>query len=266
MTILLLQSGPGRAGASATSAEVAQFLARTSGLDTTHTNAYTALINGLVADGVWAKLDALYVFATQDTTNALLNLVSTNYTPTVVVTPTFTADRGYNGTDSGSSLLNTNFNPVTASSPKFTQNSAHLSGWSVTDLGSGAQGIIGNASGASTSVLYPVNAGNTLYRINHTSQLSAANTSSAGFFLGNRSDANSIQGYKNGASVGTTTSATSAALLNDNMGVVGNRVDFNNFGSKYQTAAASIGSSLTATEATNFYNRLRTYMTAMGVP
>jgi hypothetical protein len=29
---------------------------------------------------------------------------------------------------------------------------------------------------------------------------------------------------------------------------------------------ASIGSSLSSTDVTNFYNRLRTYMTAVGVP
>jgi len=33
-----------------------------------------------------------------------------------------------------------------------------------------------------------------------------------------------------------------------------------------QIAAASIGSSLNSTEAGNFYTRLRTYMTAVGVP
>ena len=34
----------------------------------------------------------------------------------------------------------------------------------------------------------------------------------------------------------------------------------------HQVAATSIGSSLNSTEATAFYNRLRTYMTAVGVP
>jgi len=40
----------------------------------------------------------------------------------------------------------------------------------------------------------------------------------------------------------------------------------NHFGSNIQAAMASIGSSLSSTDATNFYNRLRTYMTAVGVP
>ena len=42
------------------------------------------LIDGLVSDGVWAKLDALYVLAQQNQTDALLNLIGTSYglTPT----------------------------------------------------------------------------------------------------------------------------------------------------------------------------------------
>jgi hypothetical protein len=46
------------------------FLARTSGLSGTETLAYKALINGLVADGVWSLLDALWIFATNTTLTA----------------------------------------------------------------------------------------------------------------------------------------------------------------------------------------------------
>jgi hypothetical protein len=49
------------------------FLARTSGLDTTHKTAYDTLICGLVTDALWSSLDALYIFATADATTAGLN-------------------------------------------------------------------------------------------------------------------------------------------------------------------------------------------------
>src|SRR5229473_5562637 len=52
------------------------FLARTSGLSGTETTAYTNLICGLVTDGVYPSLDALYIFATNTTTTANLNLIS----------------------------------------------------------------------------------------------------------------------------------------------------------------------------------------------
>src|SRR5262245_58714994 len=92
--------------------EAAQFLARTSGLDTAHTNAYTALIDGLVADGIWSKLDLLHIYATQDSTNALLNLISSSFTGITHGSPTFTADRGFTGVSGSSTVyIDTQFNP-----------------------------------------------------------------------------------------------------------------------------------------------------------
>ena len=57
------------------------------------------LIDGLVADGVWAKLDALYVLAQQNATDALLNLVGTSYSLTG--TATFTAYKGFSAFPDG---------------------------------------------------------------------------------------------------------------------------------------------------------------------
>ena len=82
--------------AGAAAGPAAAFLARTSGLNATHTNAYTALINGLVSDAIWAKLDVLYLFATQDQTTALLNLVSASFTAVIHGAPPFAADNGGN--------------------------------------------------------------------------------------------------------------------------------------------------------------------------
>ena len=63
----------GNAGNAANAAQTTAFLARTSGLSGPETSAYTRMINGMVADGTWALLDALYVFATNNTTTANLD-------------------------------------------------------------------------------------------------------------------------------------------------------------------------------------------------
>ena len=56
------------------------YLARTVGGNEGGNGANIAtLIDGLVSDGVWAKLDALYVLAQQNQSDALLNLVGTSY-------------------------------------------------------------------------------------------------------------------------------------------------------------------------------------------
>ena len=157
MGILTTGAGPGRRGGGSTpGAEASAFLARTSGLDTTHTNAYIDLINGLVADGVWTKFDLLHVYATQDTTTAQLNLVQASYPATLHGSPTFTVDRGYTGTDASTTkYIGTGFNPATAVSPQFVRNSAHLSAWNVTNVSANqaAIGIKEAGSGRNTRVV-----------------------------------------------------------------------------------------------------------------
>ena len=52
------------------------------------------LIAGLKADGVWIKLDRLWLFAAEDQPSALTDLVGLTLA-TAVNSPTFTADEGY---------------------------------------------------------------------------------------------------------------------------------------------------------------------------
>lgn len=89
------------------------FLARTSGLDATHIAAYKALINGLVADGVWPKLDALWVDATQDSATAVLNLKSASHTATLEGGISFAADVGFNSFGDSSKRVVRNWKPIT---------------------------------------------------------------------------------------------------------------------------------------------------------
>src|SRR2546430_1348992 len=84
-----------RVGGGGGGSHAAAFLARTSGLDGTHTTAYTDFINGLDTDSLFSKFDLIQIYATQDSTTALLNLVSTSFNATPLNSPTFTADRGF---------------------------------------------------------------------------------------------------------------------------------------------------------------------------
>lgn len=258
-------SGVGSTGG--TSAEATAFLARTTGLDSTHTNAYTALIDGLVADGVWSKLDLLHVYATQDATTALLNLVSTSYPATLIGSPTFTADRGYTGTANSSIYIDLGFNPVTATSPKYTQNSAHMSAWSVANLVVGRP-IMGSLINPVECSLYPMfTDSNAYFRVNDSGAFGGvAVGNSVGHYIANRPNSTTGEGYKNGSQI-KTGADTSVAPGNQNFYALGYHYSAGGgTGSSHQCAMASMGSSLSSTDATNFYNRLRTYMTAMGVP
>ena len=87
-----------------------------------------------------------------------------------------------------------------------------------------------------------------------------------GHYLRNRSTSSAVQGYRNAFNELNNNATTSAAVNNFNFYTLGQNSNGTAGGNAEQTAMASIGSSLNGTEATNFYNRLRTYMTAVGVP
>ena len=112
--------------------------------------------------------------------------------------------------------------------------------------------------------------GKAYFRINSDSAAAGAsitNSNASGHYVANRSASNATQGYRNGASILTNSNAstsTNAAnffdLAEDNGSTPGT------FGGPWQIASSSIGSSLSSGDVTAFYNRLRTYMTAVGVP
>ena len=95
------------------------YLARTVGGDEGGNGANIAtLIDGLVSDGVWAKLDAFYVLAQQNQTDALLNLVGTSYWVNICSgfawreRSPFTLSGYFRGFPKA--ILDTGFNPATA--------------------------------------------------------------------------------------------------------------------------------------------------------
>jgi hypothetical protein len=252
--------------------ETVAFLARTSGLDATHRNAYTGLIDGLVTDGVWSKLDVLHIYAAQDSTNALLNLVSSSFPGVLNGSPTFTADRGFTGVDASTTVyINTQFNPTTASSPKFVQNSAHVSAWCMTNATGILMGVSSNSGNNTLSHVSGRSGGGdnkTYLRANCNAGTSGVATSSSiGHFIANRSTSTQVTGYKDGGFFNQDAGSGSSAPINVPFPVLACRdTVLGIFGATAsQVAAISIGSSLNATEAFNLFIRIRSYMTALGL-
>jgi hypothetical protein len=254
------------------------FLARTSGLNGTHQQAYCNLINGLVLDGVWSKLDVLYIFATQNSTTALLNLVSSSFSGVLTsVQPSFNADRGFTGVDAATNVyILTQFNPVTATSPQYVTNSCHASIWAATNVISSSSGgcfIGGGPVGqtANTTSLFPrYSDGNAYFRINDSSASGSqgASSTSVGHWVASRTGASTSTGYHNGAVFGSP-NATSGTITSQAFNVCSygqSGANTGSSGSAAQISMASLGGGLTATDVTNLYNRLRAYMTAVGVP
>lgn len=248
--------------------EAAAFLARTSGLNMAHTDAYAALINGLVADGVWSKLDMLHVYATQDSTTALLNLVSSSFAGTAHGSPTFTADRGFTGVESSTTVyIETGFFP-TIGGQHFTNTSGHISAWSVSNVGTSGKPIMGaiGFSAVSETVIYPKFTDNKEYfRVGGGGVAGTTVTNIVGHYIASRISSSSVDGYKNGAFV-SNTAGTGPVAESEQYFTLGWNFRNTPGGSGCQVGMASIGAGLSSTESGNFYSRLRTYMTAVGVP
>ncbi len=246
------------------------FLARTSGLSLFYRNAYGNLICGLVADGVWSKLDALYVFATHNQTTANLNLVSSSYTVVPQNSPTWSADRGYAGVEgSTGTYLYNGFTPPPGGGASFTTNNAHVSVWSNSSGQSDnyMAGIYGGSPFTGGVLLAPrASNDKSLYLLNNVTGLLVTNTDGKGLYTANMSGGNLLTAYKNGASVGTLSEAAGApwgaqmSLLAVNF-YPGQIRD----GTGDQISAASIGGALTAPDHANLYSRLLTFLTAVGV-
>ena len=212
------------------------------------------LVKGLKDAGIWAKLDMLQVYAAHDSQAARVDWKLPSRVATMVNSPTFTTDRGFNG-DGATSYVDSGFNLLGATN--FTQNSACAGGWRRTSTGS-TNAWLSPINGSRTQL--SVQASQTGHRITTNAAVDNITRSpTAGFYVANRSATSATQLYLNGSSIGTGTT-TSASILSGNLGI-----GFT--GSVYsadQIACILAGTSLTADEHTSLYNLINAYMTAVG--
>lgn len=255
-------------------AETTAFLARVAALpytlDATHLALYKTLINGMVTDGTFAKMRAVYIHATETTAIGKMNLVSTSHTIVQSGSVTFTADQGY--TPAGG-YLDTNC-ALNAGSP-FLQNSSSLGAYILNNRTTDANYVnIGVTDG--TSYWYQqtlINSGGLkfFFDLGATSFPSVANTTTQGAWISSRTGDTTNGGlYKNGSSTplvatggGSTTAMSSSqnvyvGALNSN-GTATNQ-------SGDQIAASFIGGGLTGAEAVLVNNRINAYMAGLSVP
>lgn len=214
--------------------------------------AYAALIDGLVANGIWSKLDVLYILAANMQNNALINLINANYTCSLSGSPTFTANSGYSGTSGNSDFVSSPYN-YSINGVNFTQNSAHLGAWVASGI-DGVQTCIAPYSnpGGTDENLYPSFSGSLYIRVNDSGAGSGGFSvaSPVGFSVGNRSSSTDRQIYKNGVSIGTPTQ-TSKSPINDMLAMARS--------SYVVTSLVSVGGSLSSTDVSNFYSVLNKY-------
>ncbi len=230
--------------------------------DNIRKNIINDLIVGLRDDGNWDLIDVLVVLAAADPQASLLDWKDLS-DGAAVNAPGFTVDRGATG-DGIAAYINTQFNPST-DGVNYTQNSASAFAYCRTELAAGGQSIFGlKGAGGDGTLLNPRNATNNMPSfINSDTFLITANMSSLGLFSVNRVVNNLHEGLINGVSEGTQAD-TSQALLNGDFFVLGE----NQLGTGLvnpttrQIALYGLGSG--AVNHLEVFNRVQTYMTAIG--
>lgn len=244
------------------SGPAAAFLARTTGLDNFHRKAYIKLINGLVSDGVWSKLDLLQIYAAPDQTTANLNLISTDFTASTTGSPVWTADRGY--TTASGKWVDTNWNPAT-NGVQFTQDAAHVGYWSGTTASqfqftiglkttsNGQLRMVGRASGDTSNISINDN----------TAASTPANADGGGFFVGVRTNSTTKQIWRNGSQLGGDITRATLAVQSFILQSAGDNVNSGN-SAAIVTRAMFAGNALSAAEIGLFYTRMSIFMTTIG--
>jgi len=213
--------------------------------------AVDAFILGLKFDGIWPKLDRLWLYAAENTHSALIDLVTLDVA-LPVNDPVFTTDRGY--FCDGTAVIDTTYN-LLADAVNFTASLEHIAVWNLTD-GVSTTPTVTTSVGTSVWHLFAkYSDGNAYFRINDPASAGFAVSDARGFLVGNRSGDYAREAYQNGVSLGTYPSSPAAAVLADENLLISDR----------HIAAFSVGGSLSPAEQLAYYGRLHSYMGVVGI-
>jgi hypothetical protein len=250
----------------ATTAWVNAVVAAGGTVSTTQRGRVNTLIAGLKTDGLFAKLDALWVHAGESVSQqALIDIVGL-HAGTAVGSPGLNAS-GYIGNGS-SAYINTGFSSFT----KLASANASLGIYcTAVSTAADATATMGMENGTVYCDILPkYDATTTFSRLNSFpgDLISAANTNRQGFYVVTRDAADSQKAYRNGNTtpVGSNTTTEKAVpalafylLATNSSGIA------SGFTTADRVGASFIGSGMTATQQANMSARINAYMTAWGI-
>jgi hypothetical protein len=205
------------------------------------------VIRILIAQGIWSTLDALYLTAGADSQAASLNWVSSSHNLTAVNSPTFTADRGFQGNGT-TSYLDTNLLPGASA----TINSHAIGAYM--NLASTAGGYLGISSGSFVGVSF---AGFTVSSGAGTISIVQANT--LGYAALTRASSTVFTEQRNSTQTGQTQTTTGNFSADDYLLLKGAGALCDG-----RIAAAHVGGALTTAQLTIMQQQIAYYLTAVG--
>jgi hypothetical protein len=233
--------------------------------DNTQKNAINTLVLDLKSNGIWTKMKAIYPIVGGTASQHKFNLKDPRDLDAAF---RLTFATGWTHSATGMTPLNTFANTFFNSNSFGLLNSHHISYYSRSNVNL-TQVEIGNASGTSANNLNARFTNVSYFRINATisgtlGYISAADTDSRAFYIGNRTASNVVNGWRNSVKI-TSGTLASVGLPNNNIYIGA----FNNGGTATnnttkQCAFASIGDGLTDTDAANFYTAVQAFQTSLG--
>jgi hypothetical protein len=214
---------------------------------------------------IWPTIDVTYALAAADSQAAARNWVADTKNLTATGSPTFTANKGFTGNGT-SAYLDTGVNPG-AGGTKATQNSACISFWCLSLRNPDASITVGarNAGATSFMDMNPRLTGELILgRLNNAGGGLFNNTVTLGHFTINRPNSTTIEIYRDGQLIGSSTVA-STTPPNANLLILARQVAggaAESFSSD-QIAMVTIGSALTSQQVAALYKADCAYLDAI---
>ena len=229
--------------------------------DTTQKAATNSLTIDLKGYSIWTKFKAIYPIVGGTASSHAVNLKTPG-------TYNLTFSTGWTHSSTGmtpngtSAYADTGLNP----SSVLTLNSTHLSFYSRTNVSAVQRDIAIYQVGDNPTMALGTSVGAEISdHYNYNQRISASIAASTGFYLGTRTTSTSHKLYKNNTTLGTNTSANINILPNGNIFIGAansTTLGITSYSTK-QCAFASIGDSLTDTDAANFYTAVQAYQTTL---
>lgn len=224
------------------------------------------LVAGLIDDGIWSKLDFLYLLAAHAQDSSLLNWINPGTHDATVINllaANYIIDRGWTG-NGVNGYLNTNYTPST-DAINYALNSASIGVYVRTDVNEdkfdiGVQPIAGNNYISITSRYSNI----AYIKNNNGITTNIANTDSRGFFINTRLDATDQDLYKNKVKI-IDGNDVSVAIPNDVIIILALNINgVPSLECTKQISTAFTGAGMTQTDVNNFTDRLELFLDAIG--
>jgi len=216
-------------------------------------------VETLVDNGIWDKLDLLYITAQPNATDALLNWISPgDYTATVTGSPTFIAYEGYTGVSP--STLNTGWTFANSRFPYSNQNES-MGHYTRTTNSIGNASSIGAYDGSAYNMVYN-NATNLGYAVNNTGSTISAVSDIDGCIIGTLTGTGTETTlFRNGSEIAQTSVVFPGSEPTSNVTLL---AATNTFYSSEQVSMGFVGIYLTEAEVIILTNAFEAYMDSYG--